>query len=253
MALSLPTQTQTHSPPTDHTQLPHISLDRSESLQSAVLPLKDLTVVEAVSILPDSPSSGRALADISNRPVASLKHRQSSHSTSSTKQNRTTIFTLAALARDKTTSAIASFSEPAIRSRLSSSSLYRSAQSSPTAASNNSSNSSRSANSQTDRQDNTSSHNSTSSSPSTPTHTRSKTVQPSAERTSLLLETNPPSQAYTNTASDTKSPRVQRRSKDPNKMHQTSSRLLRMTSDDRPFTRVGQAIELDETLPLTNR
>jgi hypothetical protein len=54
-----------------------------------------------------------------------------------------------------------------------------------------------------------------------------------------LLETDPPSQAYSNTATDTPAPITFGSQGNHNKMHQTSSRLLRMTSDDRPFTRVS--------------
>jgi hypothetical protein len=173
---------------------------------------------------------------LSNRQVNNLKHHQSTLSTSSSKQNRGGFFTLAALARDKTSNAIASFSEPSIRSRPSSGSLYRSAQSSPTSPSHHSnSNSHRSADSQASSQDNTSSPSSNNSSPSF--RTRSENINSSTVRNSLL-ETDPPSQAYANTASDTPAPIVLPRSDNSNKMHQTSSRLLRMTSDDRPFTRV---------------
>ncbi|RDL33677.1 RGS-domain-containing protein [Venustampulla echinocandica] len=52
-----------------------------------------------------------------------------------------------------------------------------------------------------------------------------------------LLETDPPSQAYSDTAADAPPPIAFIPVANPNKMHQTSSRLLRMTSDERPFTR----------------
>jgi hypothetical protein len=68
-------------------------------------------------------------------------------------------------------------------------------------------------------------------------HTKSGTLNSATARQSLL-ETDPPSQAYSNTATDTPAPIQLPRSDHSNKMHQTSSRLLRMTSDDRPFTRV---------------
>jgi hypothetical protein len=237
MALSQP------SPSPSHSHLSQVSADRLDTLHSASPALKDHTIVQSASILVDTPSSGRALNDLSNRQINNLKHHQSTLSTSSSKQNRGALFTLAALARDKTTNAIASLAEPSIRSRPSSSSLYRSAQSSPTSPiANNSSSLPRLADSQTSVQDNTSSPNSNSTSSST--HTRSETLNPPTARQSLL-ETDPPSQAYSNTASDTPAPIVLPRSDNYNKMHQTSSRLLRMTSDDRPFTRVRKNIRLD--------
>jgi hypothetical protein len=158
--------------------------------------------------------------------------RQSTHSPVSSKQNRGGLFSLAALTLDKTSSAIASFSEPSHRDRPSSGNLYRTAQSSPTSELNNSSTFSL-----LDRRDNSNSltghHNI-----STPTisHNRSDTLNTNTFRNSLL-ETNPLSQAYSNTASDTPAP-IGLPQSNFNKMHQTSSPLLRMTSDGRPFTRV---------------
>jgi len=216
MALSQPSPSSSSSSSHPHPP-PQVSVDRLESAHPSSPALKDHTVVQSPPILVDAPSTSNILNDLSNRQVNTLKHHQSTLSTSSSKQNRGGFFTLAALARDKTSNAIASLSEPSIRSRPSSGSLYRSAQSSPTSPSNNS-NSLRSADSQTSSQDNSSFPNST--------------VRNS------LLETDPPSQAYANTASDTPAPIVLPRPENSNKMHQTSSRLLRMTSDDRPFTRV---------------
>jgi hypothetical protein len=54
--------------------------------------------------------------------------------------------------------------------------------------------------------------------------------------TASLLK-DPPSQPYT--ATDPNRPLPIHGSRVDNKMHQTSSRLLRMTDDDRPFTKVG--------------
>lgn len=181
-------------------------------------------------------SASSPLLDFSNR-LTTNKHRQSTHSTSSTKQNRGGLFTLAALARGKTTHALASFSEPSIRSRPSSGSLYRTAQSSPTSPLPNSSISTKSAaDSQvlsTDNFDHLPNHNSSSDNL---LHKRSETVN-SANLPKSLLETDPPSQAYSNTAADTQAPIAFVPDTNYSKMHQTSSRLLRMTTDDRPFTR----------------
>ena len=233
MALSQPSPSSSSSSSHPHPP-PQLSVDRLESAHPSSPALKDHTVVQSPPILVDAPSTSNILNDLSNRQVNTLKHHQSTLSTSSSKQNRGGFFTLAALARDKTSNAIASLSEPSIRSRPSSGSLYRSAQSSPTSPSNNS-NSLRSADSQTSSQDNSSFPNSSNSSPTF--RTRSENINSSTVRNSLL-ETDPPSQAYANTASDTPAPIVLPRPENSNKMHQTSSRLLRMTSDDRPFTRV---------------
>jgi hypothetical protein len=239
MALSHPT----HS--TSHSHLPQISVDRleSHSLQTAATTLKDHTVLHSTPAIADAPASGRTLNDVPNRQFNNYKHRQSTSSTSSTRQNRGALSTLAALARDKTSYAIASLSEPSIRQRPSSSSLYRSAQSLPTSPWNNSNSLPRSADSQAISQDNTSLHNNNSSLPSTVKHTRSDTLN-SATSTQLLLETNPPSQAYSNTATDTPAPILLATPGNYSKMHQTSSRLLRMTSDDRPFTRVSPGLHI---------
>jgi hypothetical protein len=51
---------------------------------------------------------------------------------------------------------------------------------------------------------------------------------------------NPPSRPYSETDASQPAPIKFARS-DP-KMHQTSSRLLRMTDDDRPYTRVGLSL-----------
>ncbi|KAE9363506.1 RGS-domain-containing protein [Stipitochalara longipes BDJ] len=230
MALSQPSLSPVHL------HLPQVSVDRLDTLplQTAAPALQDNTVVQSSPILASSPSSARTPNDLSNRQVNNLKHHQSTLSSSSSKQNRGTIFTLAALARDKTTNAIASLSEPSIRSRPSSGSLYRTAQSSPTSPSNHSNSLPRSADSQTSVQENSASRNSSNTLPST--HTKSATLNSSTARQSLL-ETDPPSQAYSNTATDTPAPIQLPRSDNSTKMHQTSSRLLRMTSDDRPFTR----------------
>jgi len=245
MALSQP------APSTSHSHLPQVSVDRIDSLQTTPPAPKDRTIVQSSPALVDASSAGPILNDISNRQINNFKHRQSSPSTSSLKQNRSALFTFAALARDKTSNAIASLSEPSIRTRPSSSSLYRSAQSSPTSP-NNSNTLPRSADSQTSLDTTSSTHNSNSISPSSRSHTKSETPSSVTPRQSLL-ETDPPSQAYSNTATDTPAPIVLPASGNHNKMHQTSSRLLRMTSDDRPFTRVSPPSGAGHLYPhLTN-
>ncbi|KAF4637274.1 hypothetical protein G7Y89_g785 [Cudoniella acicularis] len=171
----------------------------------------------------------------SNSQIVSYKHRQSTHSTSSAKHSRAGLFTFAALARD-TRSVIASLSEPSLRSSPSSSSLYHSAQTSPSTSpkhrNNSNNNVTRSAGDHPTFRETSES----SSNPPAPL-ARAHTSTAIPSRRLSLLETNPPSQAYSNTASDTLPPITSVPSPNHSKMHQTSSRLLRMTSDDRPFTR----------------
>lgn len=220
---------------TSRSHLPQLSSNHLIA-SNVHLPSPDQEVVHLAPSLSNS-SASSPLLDFSNR-LTTNKHRQSTHSTSSTKQNRGGLFTLAALARGKTTHALASFSEPSIRSRPSSGSLYRTAQSSPTSPLPNSSISTKSAaDSQvlsTDNFDHLPNHNSSSDNL---LHKRSETVN-SANLPKSLLETDPPSQAYSNTAADTQAPIAFVPDTNYSKMHQTSSRLLRMTTDDRPFTRV---------------
>jgi hypothetical protein len=225
---------------TSHSQLPILSADHPSTLhqqqESEPFGSPDPSSLRT----PSSPLKVALAASTSNDILNRHKHRQSTLSTSSSRQNRSGLFTLATLARDKTTNAIASLSEPSVRPRISSGSLYRSAQSSPTSSSNNSYNSKNTqlADSQArtlDRPTPTT----TNSSGSTTSHSRTETATSAAPHRQSLLETNPPSQAYSDTASDTPAPIAFVPQGNYSKMHQTSSRLLRMTSDDRPFTRVS--------------
>jgi hypothetical protein len=217
---------------------PHQHHDQASSFASTAYtpskPVKEATTGHTAPSSSDTATTGSSLDDTSSRQSHNYKHRQAALSTSSSRQNRPGFLTLAALARDKTTNAIASFSEPTIRSRPSSSSLYRSAQSSPTNSSNNSP--LRSADSSREIDFPQTSSSNTSVSPST--LSRTETTHSALTRHQALLETNPPSQPYADTAADTPPPIPFPPPGHSNKMHQTSSRLLRMTSDDRPFTRV---------------
>ncbi|KAK0102893.1 hypothetical protein ONS95_000912 [Cadophora gregata] len=231
---------QSTQPTTTPHSLPQASADHLTSLKRpSSSSSKDSAAVQSTHSIADpatSPPATAVLLNTPNRLSTFSKNRQSTLSPVSSKQNRGGLFSLAALALDKTSSAIASFSEPSIRNRASTGSLYRTAQNSPTREPNNSSTSAHTAtrhNSTRDNSNPSTSHHDI----STPTafHNRSETLNTVTTRKSLL-ETNPPSQAYSNTASDTPAPIVLPQS-NFNKMHQTSSRLLRMTSDDRPFTR----------------
>jgi hypothetical protein len=229
MALS-----QTSSSSSSHSQqLPIISTDHLPSTlhrqPSPSVAAQQTSPLRSAS----SPTDPTTAAALSNQTLNRPQHRHS------TKSSRSGLLTLAALARDRTTSAIASLSEPSVRPRLSSGSLYRTAQSSPTSPPYNSNNSKSllSTDSQASNLDRL--HNSAGSKASTPTNSRNESTISNLLKRQSLLETNPPSQAYSNTASDTPAPISFVPSGNHRKMHQTSSRLLRMTSDDRPFTRVS--------------
>lgn len=248
MALSQPTSTTSTSISTSssQSQLAHISADHltasprpvsvSLSAASPSPASKNLisSTVRAVPALAEPPpaSPSQNSQDNHDKRGNSYRNRQSTFSTTSSKHSRGGIFNFAALARDKTNSAIASLSEPSLRSRPSSGSLYRSAQSSSGPEALNNTDGAKSAESRGSIRNNTNSPRARSTPPQR--HTRTDTVG----STVSLLETDPPSQAYSNTASDTKPPITFVPQTTYNKMHQTSSRLLRMTSDERPFTRV---------------
>ncbi|KAG9234995.1 regulator of G protein signaling domain-containing protein [Amylocarpus encephaloides] len=184
------------------------------------------TSLLAASLVP-SPNTVKSIR-------TTYKHRQAALSTSSTKSTRPSIFNFAALARDKTSNAIATLSEPSLkRNRPSSTGLYLSAQRSPTSPL-------QKQNSHSPTTDSRETVNATEPNISPPTTTslaREPTASSASSPARSLLETNPPSQAYTDTATDTPIPVTFVPVTSQNKMHQTSSRLLRMTSDDRPYTR----------------
>jgi hypothetical protein len=165
-----------------------------------------------------------------NPPVYIPYHPQHSHhrhtaSSVSRLNNRSSsgLFALAASAFDRTQNAIAAISEPSIRPRQSSGALSRLSlltSSSP------------------------------SSEPSSPDkyhRLRSSSNQSLSSGAYLenkiapqtLPANNPPSQPYTSTDPNLPPPI---KSSTANKMHQTSSRLLRMTDDDRPFTKVSPVV-----------
>ncbi|KAI1762062.1 RGS-domain-containing protein [Hypoxylon sp. FL1150] len=127
------------------------------------------------------------------------------------------LFAFAAAAIDKT---IANISEPTIRSRPSASALGRLSVVLDSSSS-----------------DNSSRLRSFSSNSSAPTPTTPFIASPFSEtkRSSQLSLRDPISKPYTET--DPTRPPPVLLSGQENKMHQTSSRLLRMTDDDRPFTK----------------
>jgi len=215
------------------------ALSSSASTPSAS-PVKESTTGRSAPSLPDTAKNNTEspAKETSRHESLNYRRRQSTPSTSSSKQSRPGLFTFAALTRDKTSTATASQSDPSIRSKPSSGSLYLSAQSSPTTPSFTGTTSARSTDTLL-----------ASSIEASPSQSRSQTQYSTSNQRQSLLGTNPPSQAYTDTAADTQPPiafvPARRRY---NNMHQTSSRLLRMTDDDRPYTRVSCAGRL-EVLP----
>lgn len=208
------------SSPTDFAARPQY-LDLNTTVPSRTS-LSDSHVVEK------SPSTDSLL-----RVGASNRNRQSTLSrNSSSKGSRTALYALAALALDRTSSAIATLSEPVLRSRASVSNFAN--EFANEFAQNNSHNKS---------VDYVENHPERRSDTSRYSHSQAKGSQPLPPdtRRASLLDTEPPSQSYEDTHSNGTSPR-KIGSQPFNKMHQTSSRLLRMTEDDKPFTKVSDEI-----------
>lgn len=154
--------------------------------------------------------------------VPRRSHHASSVSTSSLprivpQRSSGTASSILSRAKDRTQSAFASISEPAVRPRQSSQSLARhSLAASPSPS--------------------TTKTFATAGTASPPSKSPSSESLSSGEYTTTTAS-NPPSQAYVDTDPSHPLPIRQSPRGDP-KMHQTSSRLLRMTDDDRPYTRV---------------
>ncbi|KFY73570.1 hypothetical protein V499_06330 [Pseudogymnoascus sp. VKM F-103] len=170
----------------------------------------------ATSSLTDSQPSPEKNPSIDTllRVRSNSKQRQSTLSTTSSRSSRTNLLTFAALARDKTTSAIANFSDPVTRAQVS----------------------------------RKNSHNRRTAGDSEKSPERksdsSRSIPPQAKESQSIIatprpglqDTEPPSQSYEDTDANTPTPRKVG-APEQSTMHQTSSRLLRMTEDDRPFTR----------------
>jgi hypothetical protein len=235
--MEISTSSSTSHPSLSPSLIPVLTSDTFSERDIPSLAQKLTLPNSTASTDPQSSSSSSALIESSIRPGVS-KHRQSTLSTSSSRSNRPGLFTLASL-RDKTTNAIASFAEPAVRPRLSSSSLYK--LTSPTSVG--ATPLSQSARSSSTTLADSSQDRSELFPPSTLTtgtigRSRTPDSSSSTPRHSLL-ETYPPSQAYDSTDPNTPAPvPFTKPVGNQNKMHQTSSRLLRMTDDERPFTRV---------------
>ncbi|RBR17842.1 uncharacterized protein FIESC28_06281 [Fusarium coffeatum] len=188
----------------------------SPPLQPPPAPPADATTTGSVS---GSGSGTNAPVYVPYRPEPGHSHHRTTSSVSRlNNRSSSSLFALAASAFDRTQNAIAAISEPSIRPRQSSGALSRLSlltSSSP------------------------------SSEPSSPDkyhRLRSSSNQSLTSGATVdgklasqaLQANNPPSQPYTST--DPNHP-LPYKSSTAAKMHQTSSRLLRMTDDDRPFTK----------------
>ncbi len=169
-----------------------------------------------ISAHPDA-ATGRDLREKTSFNESLFRHSGSSRvrqSTSITKDARASILTFAALARDKTQNAIASFAEPALRSRTSGTfqnDLYT---------------------------------NSVNQDDYTPPARRVSFIRPPVKdycRQSISDSKQLPSPSHKDTEFNLSPSENKPRHSN---MHQTSSRLLRMTDDERPFTRVSDESRL---------
>ncbi|KAF6842143.1 developmental regulator flba [Colletotrichum plurivorum] len=176
----------------------------------------------AATTTTSSPTNPYHAVPTVNRPHYRSHHHSPSTSSIQKLQRSGGLFGFAAAAFDKTQSALATFSDQSIRQRASSSALGR-ASFTPDSASDSASLG------PTDKYPRYRSPSSYSSSSSTLNHQEGK--YPS--QVSLVQDI--PSQPYAET--DPNRPLPIRLPSVESKMHQTSSRLLRMTDDDRPFTK----------------
>jgi GTPase-activating protein SST2 len=215
------------------------------NFSSQNLYLENSNLAAPRSSLSDSPTRSSLSGDSVGRQAQTYKHRQSTQSTSSPRASRTGLFTLAALARDKTSSAIANLSDPTLRTRISSSNLSRHSTISssgdiPQSPSKGEIDCGQEEDQIIQSEKAEARRGSGNNSAAQPLTLRPKPSEPSSNnQRKSLLDTNPPSQSYENTETNTPSPVTTAPPGHYNKMHQTSSRLLRMTDDERPFTRVS--------------
>jgi hypothetical protein len=188
---------------------------RKPTLSPSLSSLHETDAAAAAAAAPTATGSGTTTKQTTRSPT---HHRHQHHlSTASTTSQRSGgLLALAAAALDKTFSGI---SEPRIRHRQSSNRLSVGPDSLLSAG--------------------------VHPSASPDKQSRSRPASNYAAPASTLLgdglsssRDDPPSQPYSET--DPNHPPPIRLSRLDNKMHQTSSRLLRMTDDDRPFTKVSR-------------
>lgn len=166
-------------------------------------------------------SAATPRSSVDNRPSEQLPHlgqstRRSHHASSVSTSSLPRIYSqrsggILSRAKDRTQSAFASISEPILRPRHSNPGLARFTEGDSLAPL-------------------------TSASISAPSPSKSPSTDSLSSGEYTLARRNPPAQAYVDTDASLPLP-IRLRRNDP-KMHQTSSRLLRMTDDDRPYTRV---------------
>lgn len=170
-------------------------------------------------------SAATPRSSVDHRPTDQLLHlghasRRSHHAASASTSSLPRIASqrssggILSRAKDRTQSAFASISEPVLRPRQSNPGLARFTHGESLAPANRASAAATTA--------------------SPPSKNPSSDSLSSGEYT--VAGRNPPSQAYVDT--DASHPLPIRQTRGEPKMHQTSSRLLRMTDDDRPYTRV---------------
>ncbi|KAM3488580.1 hypothetical protein MY3957_008152 [Beauveria namnaoensis] len=165
-------------------------------------------------------SAATPRSSVDNRPSEQLPHlgqstRRSHHASSVSTSSLPRIYSqrsggILSRAKDRTQSAFASISEPILRPRHSNSGLARFTEGDSLSPL-------------------------TSASISAPSPSKSPSTDSLSSGEYTLARRNPPAQAYVDTDASLPLP-IRLRRNDP-KMHQTSSRLLRMTDDDRPYTR----------------
>ncbi|OAA77014.1 developmental regulator flbA [Akanthomyces lecanii RCEF 1005] len=169
-------------------------------------------------------SAATPRSSVDHRPTDQLLHlghasRRSHHAASASTSSLPRIASqrssggILSRAKDRTQSAFASISEPVLRPRPSNPGLARFTHGESLAPANRA--------------------------PAAATTASPPSKNPSSDSLSsgeyTVAGRNPPSQAYVNT--DASHPLPIRQTRGEPKMHQTSSRLLRMTDDDRPYTR----------------
>lgn len=168
-------------------------------------------------------SAATPRSSVDHRPTDQLLHlgsRRSHHAVSASTSSLPRIASrrssggILSRAKDRTQSAFASISEPVLRPRQSNPGLARFTHGESLAPANRV--------------------------PTATTAASPPSKSPSSDSLSsgeyIVAGRNPPSQAYVDT--DASHPLPFRQTRGEPKMHQTSSRLLRMTDDDRPYTRV---------------
>ncbi|TWU72739.1 hypothetical protein ED733_001529 [Metarhizium rileyi] len=208
-----------HRPPTEADSLSQASKKHHSNHQADHTPPS-----KHYAFTPSSSTSDRLPANLTNVPASSHQRQSSASSASSSfsrvQRSGNSLFNRAAAAFDRTQNVFASISEPVIRPRRSITALARLSSQSVSVANLEPSSPDRSADSRAS---------STNASSTSANNAEIKGVSP------VVQANGPPSQPYTETDPSLPAPiRIQPSDK---KMHQTSSRLLRMTDDDRPFTR----------------